>query len=158
VERHLGLPRSGGAVGSASLVLNHLGGRPAQARAELVGDDLDLGPLVAFGRLPTALLEPARHDHSCPSCERLADILRHLAPAHDIEERGGLLPLLGLTVLPTAVDSQPEAGCCLAIRGKAQLRSRVTLPTTVTVFPFAIAYLQFAQLAALIRAALRAAV
>ena len=37
------------------------------------------------------------------------DVLGHLAPAHDVEEGGRLLPLLGLAVLPPPVDGQPEA-------------------------------------------------
>ena len=39
-----------------------LGGRPAQAGADLVGDDLDLRALLAVLGLPRALLEAAGHD------------------------------------------------------------------------------------------------
>src|SRR6476619_5011743 len=45
-----------------AVVLGDLGGRPAQARAELVGHDLDDRALLAFLRLPRALLEATVHD------------------------------------------------------------------------------------------------
>ena len=56
-----------------------------------------------------------------PRVEALADVLGHLAPADDVEERRRLLPLLGLAVLPAAVDRQPEGGGRLAGRGESQL-------------------------------------
>ena len=80
-----------------------------------------LRPLVALGGLPAALLEAARDDHPRPAGEALAHVLRHLAPADDVEERGRLLPLLGLAVLPAAIHSEPEARRRLPGRGEAQL-------------------------------------
>ena len=69
-----------------------------------------------------------------PLHERVAHVLAQLGPAGDVEEADLLLPLLGLAVLPAAVDGQPEGGDRLAADGvKRSSGSRVTLPTTVTV-------------------------
>ena len=53
--------------------------------------------------------------------QALAHVLGHLPPAHDVEEARRLLPLLGLAVLPAAVDRQAEARGRLAGVGEAQL-------------------------------------
>ena len=44
-----------------ALVARHLSGRPAQRWCHLVGDDLDLRPLLAFLVLPRALVKSSRH-------------------------------------------------------------------------------------------------
>jgi len=49
-------------AGCPALVLGDLGGGPADARPDLVGNDLHLRPLVPVGRLPAALLEATGHD------------------------------------------------------------------------------------------------
>src|SRR4029077_9227316 len=46
-------------AGTAALDAVHLGGREAQARSDLVGDDLDDAALLALLGLPAALLEAA---------------------------------------------------------------------------------------------------
>src|SRR4051794_2256262 len=72
------------AVTGPALVLHDLGGRPPQARADLIGDDLDDRALLAVGGLPRTLLEPSGHDHARALREGLAGILRHLPPGHDV--------------------------------------------------------------------------
>src|SRR5690606_837822 len=94
----------------AAFVLRDLGRGPAQARPDLVGDDLDDRASLAVGRLPRALLEAAAHDDAGALLERLADVLRQVAPAGDVEEGGALLPLLALPVLPPAVHGHAEGG------------------------------------------------
>src|SRR5262249_926559 len=87
---------------AAALVAGDLGARPGQARADLVGDDLDHAALLAVLGLPAALLEAAGDDDARALAQRLGDVLGHLAPADDVEEAGLLLPLLRLAVLPAA--------------------------------------------------------
>src|SRR5690349_23030446 len=101
---------TGREVAAAALVALDLRGREAQARADVVGDDLDDVALVAFLRLPRALLEPAGHHDPRALAERLAHVLRELAPAHDVEEARRLLPLAGPPVLPAPVHRDTEAG------------------------------------------------
>src|SRR5437764_876563 len=72
------------AAALAALVALDVRGRPAQARADLVGDDLDLRVLLAVA-LPALLLEAARHDHAGPLVQRLGDVLTELRPALDVE-------------------------------------------------------------------------
>src|SRR6185503_14072089 len=93
---------------TAALVAGDLGGGPAQARTDLVGHDLHHAALLAVLRLPAALLEAAAHDHARALAQRLRDVLGHLAPAHDVEEAGLLLPLLRLAVLPPAAHGDAE--------------------------------------------------
>src|ERR1039457_4484303 len=107
---------------SAPLVLPHLRGRPAEARTELIGHYFDLRPLVTFCRLPAALLKSAGNDHPCSTSQGLAHVLRHFAPAHDVEKGGRFLPLLRLAILPAAVHGQAEARCGLPVRGESQFR------------------------------------
>src|SRR5579883_953298 len=73
-----------------------VGGRPAQARADLVGDDLDLRALLAVLGLPAALLEPAVDDDPGALGQALGDVVGQAAPARDVEEGGGLLPFVAL--------------------------------------------------------------
>jgi len=47
------------------------------------------------------------------------DVLGQVTPAHDVEEGHRLLPLLGLLVLPPAVDGDGEGGGGLALPGVA---------------------------------------
>src|SRR5919201_435430 len=115
IERRL-LARRGGADGGrrgplaaarAPLTLD-LGGRPPQARTDLVGLDLHHGALLALLRLPLPHLEAAGHDDARAPRKGLGDVLREGAPRVD-REVGGLpvLPVAGL-VLVAAVDRHPE--------------------------------------------------
>ena len=103
-------PPRAAVAGLAALVAGDLGGGPAEAGADLVGDDLDLRALVALVGLPRALLEAAGDDDAGALRDGLAHVLAELGPAGDVEERDLLLPLLGLAVLPAAVDGQAEGG------------------------------------------------
>jgi hypothetical protein len=99
--------------------LLHLGLGPAQAGADLVGHDLDLGALVALLGVPGALLEPAHDDDAGALVERTGGVLAERAPRHDVEERRLLLPLTIGLVAP--VDGQSEARDAAPTRGVAQL-------------------------------------
>jgi hypothetical protein len=57
---------------------------------------------------PRALLEATGHHDTGALGDRLADVLGHLPPGDHVEEGDLLLPLLGLAVLPAAVDRQAE--------------------------------------------------
>ena len=87
-----------------------LGGGEAQARSDLVGHDLDLGAALAVLGLPGPLLDPAGHHHPHALGQAQRGVLGQLPPAHHVEERGRLLPLLGLPVLPAPVDGHRRAG------------------------------------------------
>src|ERR1700688_3036763 len=100
-----GCPRLSTVAGPLALVLRHLGGRPPQAGTDLVRDDLHLRALVAVLGLPRPLLEAAGHDDARAAGETLRRVLGHLTPAHDVEERRGLFPFLGLAILPPPVHS-----------------------------------------------------
>src|SRR5205085_8465766 len=102
------------------VVLLHLGGGPAQAGTHLVGDDLDDRSLLALVGLPRALLEATGDEEAGALLDGLTHVLAHVAPAHDVEERRGLFPLLGLAVLPAPIDSDPEIGLGLAACGESQ--------------------------------------
>src|SRR5947199_10196669 len=106
---------------AAALVLLYLGRGPAQAGADLVGDDLDLGATFALLVLPGALLEAAGDDHPSPLLQRFARVLGHVPPTDDVEERHRLLALVGLPVVPDPVDGEPERGRGLTARGEPQL-------------------------------------
>src|SRR5205807_3354693 len=103
------------------VVLLDLRRRPAEAGTDLVGDDLDDGPLFAVVGLPRALLEAAGDEEACALLDGLTHVLAHVAPAHDVEERRGFLPLLGLAVLPAPIHGDPEVGLGLAAGGEPQL-------------------------------------
>src|SRR5680860_1068665 len=106
---------------AAPVDLLDLGGRPAQRRTDVVGHDLDdTAPLALLG-FPAALLEASGHHHPRSLGQGLADVLGHLPPAHDVEEAGALLPLLGLAVHPPAIDRDAEVGVGLAGRRIADL-------------------------------------
>ena len=104
----------GGARGLLDLRLG-----PAQARAELVGDDLDDGALLAVLGLPRALLEAAEHDDAGALGDAGRGVLAERAPGDDVEERRLLLPLA--VDLVAAVDGEAEAGDAAAAAGVAQL-------------------------------------
>src|ERR1039457_7175503 len=107
---------------SSTVVLRHLRGGPSQRRSHLVRHDLPLGAPVPLLGLPAPLLEPAGHHHAGAPDEGLAHVLGHLPPADHVEEARRLLPLLGLPVLPTPVDGQPEGRGGLARVGEPQFR------------------------------------
>src|SRR5690606_16253341 len=101
----------GGGIEAAALAafgLLDLGGGPAEAGSDLVGEDLHLGALLAVVGLPVALLQPARDHHAGALGERLAHVLGQVAPADDVEEGDLLLPLVALLVAPAAVHRQAE--------------------------------------------------
>src|SRR6478752_5291022 len=106
---------------SAALVAGDLGSGPAQARTDLVGHDLHHAALLAVLGLPAALLEAAGDDHARALAQRLRDVLGHLAPAHDVEEAGLLLPLLRLAVLPPPAHGHAERRLGGATGGVADL-------------------------------------
>src|SRR5438105_3978131 len=108
-------------AGTPVLVLGDAGRGPAEAGADLVGHDLDLRALLTVGVLPRALVEAAGDDDPRALGQALRGVLGHLLPAHHVEERRCLLPLLGLAVHPAPVDGQPEAGRGLAAGCEAQL-------------------------------------
>src|SRR3954447_2321073 len=103
----------------AAVVLGDLGGRPAQARAELVGHHLDHRALLAFLRLPRALLEATVHEDPGPLLQRVRRVLAEGPPGGDVEERGLLFPLA--VALEATVDGHSECGDRLAGRGEPQL-------------------------------------
>ena len=109
-----------------------LGGGPAQAGTDLVGDDLDDRAALAVVGLPRALLEAAGHDDPRPLLQRLGHVLGEVTPAGDVEEGGALLPLLGVAVLPPAVDGHPKVVTGAPAGVKRSSGSRVRLPTMVT--------------------------
>ncbi len=74
-------PPPAATAGTAALDAVHLGGREAQARADLVGDDLDDAALLALLGLPAALLEPAGDDDAGALLQRRADVVGELTPA-----------------------------------------------------------------------------
>src|SRR6478735_5978001 len=85
-----------------------LGLRPAQAGPDLLGDDLDLGPLLTVLGIPGTLLEAAVDQGARALVERGGDVLSQCAPRHDVEERRLLLPFA--VRLVAAVDGEAEAG------------------------------------------------
>ena len=110
------------ATAAAPVVLLHVGRGPAQARTDLVGDDLDDAALLAVVGLPRALLEASRDDNPRAFADRLGDVLGHLAPAHDVEERGLFFPLGGLAVLPPSAHGDGEGRLRRAVGGVTDLR------------------------------------
>src|SRR5262249_7241163 len=107
------------AVAAGTLGALDLRRRPAQAGADLVGDDLDDGALLALGGVPAALLEPAGDDRPRPLGEAGGGVLSEIAPAHDVQQRRLLLPFTFLWVPP--VDGETEAGAAAAAGGEPQL-------------------------------------
>src|SRR5205807_7617552 len=65
-------------------------------------------------------LEAAGDEDASALLNGLADVLPHVAPAHDIEEGRRLFPFLGLAVLPAAVDGDTEVRLRLARSGEPQ--------------------------------------
>src|SRR6266540_1561090 len=106
---------------ATTVVLRDLGGREPEARPDLVGDDLDDVAPVAVAVLVAALLEAAGDDDARALRERLAHVLGHLAPAHDVEEARRLLPLVGVAVHPASVHRHAEARVRRAARRVAEL-------------------------------------
>jgi hypothetical protein len=80
----------------AAFVAVNLGAGPPQARADVVGQDLDLRALLALVVLPGVLLDLAGDDNPHALGEGLGDVLGHLAEAHHVEERGLLAVALAL--------------------------------------------------------------
>jgi hypothetical protein len=85
-----------------------LGLGPAQARPDLVSDDLDLGPLGPVLGVPRALLQSAVDDGAGALVQGGGGVLAERPPGDDVEERRLFLPLAVGLVAP--VDGQPEAG------------------------------------------------
>src|SRR5439155_4286790 len=133
--RRLVLDRAGRAAAiaaaggtAAPVALGHGGGGPAQARTDLVGDDLDDRALLAVVGLPRPLLEPAGHDDAAALRQRLAGVLAHRAPCDDVEERRRLLPLARLAVLPPPVDGEADGRLRLPAGREPQLRIAGDVP------------------------------
>ena len=61
-----------------------------------------------------------------------------------IEERGGLLPILGLTICPAAIDGDPEVVGRLATGGERSLDPEFRFPTTYIVSIGHLPYAPFA--------------
>src|SRR6056300_342646 len=102
-----GRPAGPAAEITGTLGALHLGGRPTEARTDLVGDDLDDGALLSIVGLPAALLEATRDDAAASLGEGGGDVLTEVTPADDIEEGDLLLPLA--VDLVAAVDRETEA-------------------------------------------------
>ena len=71
--------------------------------------------------LPGPLVQATGHDHATSLGQRLGGVLRHLPPAHDVEERRGLFPFIGSASLPTTVHRQTERRVRLAVSCVANL-------------------------------------
>src|SRR6266511_4302601 len=106
---------------ATTVVLRDLGGREPEARPDLGGDDLDDVAPVAIAVLVAALLEAAGDDDARALRERLAHVLGHLAPAHDVEEARRFLPFVGVAVHPASVQRHAEARVGRAARRVAKL-------------------------------------
>src|SRR5262245_12939373 len=104
-----------------AVVLGDLGGGEAQAWPDLVGDDLDDVAPIAVAVLVAALFETTGHDDPRALRQRLAHVLGHLAPAHDVEEASRLLPLVGVPVHTASVNRDAEARVRRAARRVAKL-------------------------------------
>src|SRR4029453_190946 len=74
----------GGALG--------LGGRPAQARGDLVGVDLDHRALVALGGLPGTRAQAADDHGAVALGQGVGGVLAELAPGDHTEERSLAVP------------------------------------------------------------------
>src|SRR5205823_1514557 len=107
-------------AGTTAVVLRDLGGGPPKAGPDLVGDDFDLRPLLAVVGLPRPLLQAAGDDDPRALRQRLAGVLGHLSPAHDVEERHRLAALVRLPVGPDPVDGEAEGRGGLPRRGEPQ--------------------------------------
>src|SRR6266511_5266860 len=75
------------AVGLAGGALG-LGGRPAQAGADLLGGDLDHGALLALGRLPAPHPQLPDDHHAVALAEGVGDVGRQVPPGGDAVEGG----------------------------------------------------------------------
>ena len=113
--------RPAGATTTA-LGLVDLGGRAAQARADLVDLDLVHRALLTLLGLVGPLLEPALHDHAHAALEGLRDVLGRLAPDVAGEEEAlAVLPLVGLLVHEPRRRGDAELGHGRPAGGEAQL-------------------------------------
>ena len=81
--------------------------------------------------LPAALLEAAAHHDAHALGEAERDVLGQVAPAHDVEERGRLVPFLGGPVLPAPIDGHAELSGCLTLSGVTDLGFPVRFPVIV---------------------------
>ena len=119
------------ALGAAAVVALDLGGGPAQAGADLVGDDLDHVALVAFVRLVRALLEAAVDDDPGALGERRAAFSPSWPQAAMLKNE--ICSCHSFVALVAPVDGDAEGGDGLAAGVKRSSGSRVMLPTRVTV-------------------------
>jgi len=99
-----------------------LGGGEPEAGPDVIGHDLDLGPPLTSVGLPAPLLQAAGDEHPAALGQAEGHVLGQVPPADDVEEGDRLLPLLGVLVLPPAVDGDGQRRGGLALPGVADLR------------------------------------
>ena len=83
--------------------------------------------------LPAALLQVASDHDPRALGQAQRHVLGQVTPADDVEERGGLLPLLGLAVLPPAIDRDCQRVVAWPSLVYLISGSRVRLPVMVVV-------------------------
>src|SRR2546427_12796177 len=93
-SRDLLAPVAGARAGARPGLALDLRGRPLQARADLVGLDLDGGALLALLVLPGAEVQSTCNEHARPARQGLGRVLCQASPAvHGEIRRLSILPL-----------------------------------------------------------------